>query len=77
VYSAQAQINPRQKIDDVLESWINAGRIYGIQNSENVYNDPRMYTFANMAYAKSLRFGCAYTECGVNEAHISCVYNLM
>ncbi|KAK6746315.1 hypothetical protein RB195_012431 [Necator americanus] len=77
VYNSPAAVNPVDKIDDVLNSWINAGRIYGIQNSENMYLDPRTYTFANMAYAKSLRFGCAYAQCGANEAHISCVYNLI
>ncbi|KAK6746317.1 hypothetical protein RB195_012432 [Necator americanus] len=79
VYSAGGNVNPTQKIDEVLNSWVNAGRIYGIQNSENIYLDPRTYTFANMAYAKTLRIGCAYKQCGANnvEAHISCVYNLV
>ncbi|ETN83996.1 hypothetical protein NECAME_17293 [Necator americanus] len=78
VYSGGGNIDPTQKIDEALNSWINAGRIYGIQNSENVYSDPQMYTFANMAYAKTLRIGCAYAKCANDmEAHISCVYNLV
>ncbi|ETN84166.1 SCP-like protein [Necator americanus] len=75
-----------QKIDQLkvaLESWHNPVRYYGIRNSDNIYDDGRLYTFANfqnpllqMVYSKTTRFGCAYVRCD-NVAYISCIYNLI
>ncbi|KAK6746313.1 hypothetical protein RB195_012430 [Necator americanus] len=75
LYDSAAPVNPEQKFKDALYLWGNTARIYGKENSENIY-DARMYPFANMAYGKTLRVGCAYKQCN-NEAHISCLYNLV
>ncbi|KAK6755412.1 hypothetical protein RB195_014027 [Necator americanus] len=66
-------------IKAVTEMWASPIKHYGLKNVTN-YDDDRLYTFANMAYAKTLRFGCAYKQCDMlnpQEVHISCIYDLM
>ncbi|EYC12699.1 hypothetical protein Y032_0046g1371 [Ancylostoma ceylanicum] len=56
--------------------WKGPQTYYGLNNISD-YDDNRLYTFANMAHAKTLRFGCGYKECNNNaDVHISCIYNL-
>ncbi|ETN68241.1 SCP-like protein [Necator americanus] len=75
-------LNARPKdelIKAAIEIWTGPLKYYGLKNITN-YDDDRLYTFANMAYAKTLRFGCAYKQCHnapQQEAHISCIYNLV
>ncbi|CAJ0588205.1 unnamed protein product [Cylicocyclus nassatus] len=68
--------HPMNMIRIGLESWSNPVRYYGLRNSLNKYNDARLYSFANMIYAKAFRFGCGFT---VNHAvvTVSCIYNLI
>ncbi|KIH53343.1 SCP-like protein [Ancylostoma duodenale] len=68
--------NKDNQIKAAIASWIAPETFYGLNNVSN-YDDNRLYTFANMANAKTLRFGCGYQEnCG-QDVHISCIYNLM
>ncbi|KHJ79899.1 SCP-like protein, partial [Oesophagostomum dentatum] len=64
-----------------LELWSNPILYYGIKNGDEVlkYDDARLNTFANMIYAKALRFACGYVACegDVDDVYISCVYNLV
>ncbi|VDK50281.1 unnamed protein product [Cylicostephanus goldi] len=68
--------NRDKDILHALESWSNPVLFYGIKNEENRYDDDRLYTFANMIYAKTLRFGCGYKDEG-ETVIISCIYNLI
>ncbi|RCN41299.1 hypothetical protein ANCCAN_12760, partial [Ancylostoma caninum] len=68
--------NKDHRIKAAVASWIAPQTFYGLNNVSN-YDDNRLYTFANMANAKTLRFGCGYQEnCG-DDVHISCIYNLV
>ncbi|KIH61788.1 hypothetical protein ANCDUO_07935 [Ancylostoma duodenale] len=60
-----------------LEVWTSPLTYYGLKNVSD-YDDNRLYTFANMANGKTLRFACGYkSDCNGNDVHISCIYNLM
>ncbi|CAJ0588204.1 unnamed protein product [Cylicocyclus nassatus] len=68
--------NRSNDILHALELWSSPVLYYGIKNEVNRYEDDRLYTFANMIYAKTLRFGCGCK----NESEmviISCIYNLI
>ncbi|RCN49172.1 SCP-like protein [Ancylostoma caninum] len=68
----------KDKIKTAMESWYNPVLHYGIRNRDNIFSDARLYSFANMIYAKTLRIGCAYKECnGKKEFYVSCIYNLI
>ncbi|KIH58347.1 hypothetical protein ANCDUO_11447 [Ancylostoma duodenale] len=74
---------PPAKADRVsyaIETWISPLTYYGLKNISD-YDNNRLYTFANMANGRTLRFGCGYKECAVAggdpKAHISCIYNIM
>ncbi|KAK6759036.1 hypothetical protein RB195_016328 [Necator americanus] len=74
-----ADKNNRLKM--ALDIWHSPVKYYGLKSSGNRYNDARLYTFANMVYAKTLRIGCAYKDgCNHNnvvKTHVSCIYNLV
>ncbi|EYC12701.1 hypothetical protein Y032_0046g1372 [Ancylostoma ceylanicum] len=62
-----------------VDVWISPQTYYGLKNVSD-YDDNRLYTFANMANGKTLRFGCGYkANCGAGQdiVHISCIYNRM
>ncbi|CAJ0588240.1 unnamed protein product [Cylicocyclus nassatus] len=73
---AMKNVPRKQQLRIALESWYNPILYYGIGNSDGVYHDGRLYTFANMIYAKTLRIGCGYSKIK-DDIYISCVYNLI
>ncbi|RCN31897.1 SCP-like protein [Ancylostoma caninum] len=68
------------RLKAAIAIWQGPQTYYGLKNFSN-YDDNRLYTFANMVHAKTLRFACGYKDdCGAQGAellHISCIYNLM
>ncbi|EYC00409.1 hypothetical protein Y032_0116g611 [Ancylostoma ceylanicum] len=68
----------KDKIKTAMETWYNPVLYYGLRNRDNIVSDARLYSFANMVYAKTLRIGCAYKECNSKkELYVSCIYNLI
>ncbi|RCN34915.1 hypothetical protein ANCCAN_19236 [Ancylostoma caninum] len=72
---------PNEKDDRMklaIYIWTSPQIYYGLKNVSD-YDNNRLYTFANMANGKTLRFACGYKSCGNNNdiIHISCIYNLM
>ncbi|RCN34831.1 SCP-like protein [Ancylostoma caninum] len=64
------------RLNTAVGVWKGPQTYYGLNNISD-YDDPRLYSFANMAHAKTLRFGCGYKEnCNGGDIHISCIYNL-
>ncbi|KHJ91896.1 SCP-like protein [Oesophagostomum dentatum] len=55
-----------------MDSWWSAGKRCGVSDSQK-YERP-LYYFANMAYYKVTKLGCAYKVCGNFETS-SCMYN--
>ncbi|CAJ0588241.1 unnamed protein product [Cylicocyclus nassatus] len=78
----------KPELQMALESWSNPILYYGLKNPGNVYEDARLYTFANMVYGKTLRIGCGYKKVGEEKKDesnangdqyvvVSCIYNLI
>ncbi|KIH54254.1 hypothetical protein ANCDUO_15601 [Ancylostoma duodenale] len=66
-------------VEFAMGIWASPQRYYGLKNVSD-YDNNRLYTFANMANGKTLRFACGYKSgCNPqnNEVHISCIYNLI
>ncbi|KIH63212.1 hypothetical protein ANCDUO_06487 [Ancylostoma duodenale] len=65
-------------IEDSIEQWYMPVYRYGLTNANNMYTDPRLESFANMAFYKNTAVGCHYAECrGHNTARkvITCMYD--
>ncbi|RCN37633.1 SCP-like protein [Ancylostoma caninum] len=64
------------RLNAAVGVWKGPQTYYGLNNISN-YDDHRLYSFANMVNAKTLRFGCGYkADCNGGDIHISCIYNL-
>ncbi|EYC12737.1 hypothetical protein Y032_0046g1397 [Ancylostoma ceylanicum] len=68
--------NKANQIKAALAYWAAPLTFYGLNNVSN-YDDNRLYTFANMAHAKTLQFGCGHQDNCDGNVHISCIYNLI
>ncbi|RCN34913.1 hypothetical protein ANCCAN_19234 [Ancylostoma caninum] len=64
-----------ERMKFAMDIWTSPQIYYGLKNVSD-YDNNRLYTFANMANGKTLRFACGYKSCA-NNIHISCIYNLM
>ncbi|KAL6732446.1 hypothetical protein Aduo_003206 [Ancylostoma duodenale] len=65
-------------IEDSIEQWYMPVYRCGLTNANNMYTDPRLESFANMAFYKNTAVGCHYAECrGHNTARkvITCMYD--
>ncbi|EYC12702.1 hypothetical protein Y032_0046g1373 [Ancylostoma ceylanicum] len=75
----QQNDNKSDRLKFTVDMWASPQNYYGLKNVSD-YDDNRLYTFANMANGKTLRFGCGYkADCGANQdiVHTSCIYNLV
>ncbi|KIH63753.1 hypothetical protein ANCDUO_05943 [Ancylostoma duodenale] len=73
-----APANKDDRLKFAVKIWTSPLTYYGLKNVSDFDNS--LYTFANMANGKTLRFGCGYkADCDPNQntVHISCIYNLM
>ncbi|RCN33387.1 hypothetical protein ANCCAN_20781 [Ancylostoma caninum] len=73
-----AQNAKATNVEFAMGIWTSPQTYYGLKNVSD-YDNNRLYTFANMANGKTLRFACGYKSCANNNnnIHISCIYNLM
>ncbi|PIO73090.1 hypothetical protein TELCIR_04955 [Teladorsagia circumcincta] len=60
-----------------MYSWTMPGEYYAMK--QTTFSDPRLYTFANMAYHANTEVGCNYEQCVdennfVIEASVMCIY---
>ncbi|RCN52261.1 hypothetical protein ANCCAN_01694 [Ancylostoma caninum] len=65
-------------IEDSIQQWYMPVYRYGLNDANNMYTDPRLESFANMAFYKNTAVGCHYAECpGHNSARkvITCMYD--
>ncbi|KAK6029815.1 SCP-like protein [Ostertagia ostertagi] len=65
-------------INDAMYQWTMPGEYYAM--NQQVFDDNRLYTFANMAYQDIYEVGCNYEQCVdennfVIEASVMCIYN--
>ncbi|KIH45864.1 hypothetical protein ANCDUO_24087 [Ancylostoma duodenale] len=70
------QLAKTTHVEFAMNIWTSPLTYYGLKNVSDYANN-RLYTFANMANGKTLRFACGYKSCAQNMIHISCIYNLM
>nr|AAO63577.1 secreted protein 5 precursor [Ancylostoma caninum] len=63
-------------LEDAVKQWYLPVIYYGQRDAANKFTDPRLYTFANLAYDKNTALGCHYAKCqGPDRIVISCMYN--
>ncbi|PIO72569.1 hypothetical protein TELCIR_05492 [Teladorsagia circumcincta] len=65
-------------IKDAMYQWTMPGEYYAMK--KRTFTDPRLYTFANMAYHANYEVGCNYEQCVdennfVIEASVMCIYS--
>ncbi|PIO55914.1 hypothetical protein TELCIR_22695 [Teladorsagia circumcincta] len=61
-----------------MYQWTMPGEYY--EMNQRVFDDDRLYTFANMAYQDIYEVGCNYEQCvdennDVVDAAVACIYN--
>ncbi|EPB77687.1 SCP-like protein [Ancylostoma ceylanicum] len=61
-------------LQEAVKNWYQSVVYYGQHNQDNKFTDPRLHTFANLAYSKNTAFGCHYTRCP-DKAVVTCMYN--
>ncbi|EPB70748.1 SCP-like protein [Ancylostoma ceylanicum] len=66
-------------ITNAVKQWYLPVVHYGLREPNNVYADPRLFTFANLAYDKQVAVGCAYKECPNPSTRgiATCFYNFV
>ncbi|EYC32516.1 hypothetical protein Y032_0003g1624 [Ancylostoma ceylanicum] len=63
-------------LQDAVKQWYLPVIYYGLRDPDNKFTDQRLYTFANLAYAKNTAFGCHYAKCqGPDRIVITCMYS--
>ncbi|EYC37208.1 hypothetical protein Y032_0815g2497 [Ancylostoma ceylanicum] len=70
-------LNKNDLIPQVVSSWYRPVMVYGL-NANTKFDDPRLESFANIAYDKNLGVGCYYAACPAGaptKAVFACVYN--
>ncbi|KIH51009.1 hypothetical protein ANCDUO_18908, partial [Ancylostoma duodenale] len=61
-------------LEEAVKQWFLPAVQYGLRDSDNKFTDPRLYTFANLAYSKNTALGCHYVKCP-DRVVITCMYN--
>ncbi|EYC32517.1 hypothetical protein Y032_0003g1625 [Ancylostoma ceylanicum] len=63
-------------LKDAVKQWYLPVLYYGLRNKDNKFTDPRLYTFANLAYSKNTLFGCHYAKCqNPGRIVVTCMYD--